>query len=75
MRSLRWQLRQWLGFLTTRSCVVWQNSVVSVDALRSMAKWYLRAPDGSVRDHYRLIDDYGHHPHEMAATLQALRGA
>lgn len=35
----------------------------------------LRAPDGSVRGHYRLIDDYGHHPHEMAATLQALRGA
>lgn len=35
----------------------------------------LRAPDGSVRGHYRLIDDYGHHPHEMGATLQALRGA
>lgn len=35
----------------------------------------LRAPDGSVRGHYRLIDDYGHHPHEMTATLQALRGA
>lgn len=35
----------------------------------------LRAPDGSVHGHYRLIDDYGHHPHEMAATLQALRGA
>lgn len=35
----------------------------------------LRTSDGSVRGHYRLIDDYGHHPHEMAATLQAVRGA
>lgn len=25
--------------------------------------------------HYTLIDDYGHHPHEMAATLEAMRGA
>lgn len=24
---------------------------------------------------FRLIDDYGHHPHEMQATLQAVRGA
>ncbi len=24
---------------------------------------------------FRLIDDYGHHPHEMAATLAAVRGA
>lgn len=31
--------------------------------------------DGTVRGSYRLIDDYGHHPHEMAATLQAVRGA
>lgn len=33
------------------------------------------ADDGSVTGHYRLIDDYGHHPHEMAATLAAVRGA
>jgi UDP-N-acetylmuramate--alanine ligase len=25
--------------------------------------------------HYTLIDDYGHHPVEMAATLAAVRGA
>ena len=24
---------------------------------------------------FTLIDDYGHHPHEMAATLAAIRGA
>lgn len=32
------------------------------------------AADGSVTGHYKLIDDYGHHPHEMAATLAAVRG-
>jgi UDP-N-acetylmuramate--alanine ligase len=35
----------------------------------------VRAADGSVTGHYKLIDDYGHHPHEMAATLAAVRGA
>ncbi len=34
----------------------------------------VRAADGSVTGHYKLIDDYGHHPHEMAATLAAGRG-
>lgn len=34
----------------------------------------VRAADGSVAGHYKLIDDYGHHPHEMAATLAAVRG-
>ncbi len=34
----------------------------------------VRAADGSVSGHYKLIDDYGHHPHEMAATLAAVRG-
>ena len=32
----------------------------------------LPAPNGG---HYTLIDDYGHHPVEMAATLEAARGA
>ncbi|MCW8206788.1 UDP-N-acetylmuramate--L-alanine ligase [Verminephrobacter aporrectodeae subsp. tuberculatae] len=32
----------------------------------------LRARDGG---HFTLIDDYGHHPVEMAATLAAARGA
>jgi UDP-N-acetylmuramate--alanine ligase len=32
----------------------------------------LPAPAGG---HYTLIDDYGHHPVEMAATLEAARGA
>lgn len=35
----------------------------------------LRNPDGSIRGHFELIDDYGHHPHEMAATIAAIRGA
>lgn len=35
----------------------------------------IKAADGSVRGTYTLIDDYGHHPHEMAATLAAIRGA
>ena len=34
----------------------------------------VRTADGSVTGHYKLIDDYGHHPHEMAATLAAVRG-
>lgn len=34
----------------------------------------VRAADGSVTGRYKLIDDYGHHPHEMAATLAAVRG-
>lgn len=34
----------------------------------------VRAADGSVTGYYKLIDDYGHHPHEMAATLAAVRG-
>jgi UDP-N-acetylmuramate--alanine ligase len=32
----------------------------------------VRLPDGG---HFRLVDDYGHHPAEMAATLAAARGA
>lgn len=35
----------------------------------------LHNDDGSIRGHFELIDDYGHHPHEMAATLAAIRGA
>ena len=35
----------------------------------------LHAADGSVCGAFTLIDDYGHHPHEMAATLAAIRGA
>ena len=34
----------------------------------------VRDAAGSVTGHYKLIDDYGHHPHEMAATLAAVRG-
>ena len=35
----------------------------------------LRGDDGSERGSFTLIDDYGHHPVEMAATLAAARGA
>jgi len=31
--------------------------------------------DGAARGSYTLVDDYGHHPVEMAATLEAARGA
>ncbi|MDR3429944.1 MULTISPECIES: UDP-N-acetylmuramate--L-alanine ligase [Silvimonas] len=33
------------------------------------------AADGSGRGSFTLVDDYGHHPVEMAATLAAARGA
>lgn len=35
----------------------------------------LRGADGRPSGRFTLIDDYGHHPHEMAATLAAVRGA
>jgi UDP-N-acetylmuramate--alanine ligase len=35
----------------------------------------LRAEDGAAAGSFTLIDDYGHHPAEMAATLAAARGA
>ena len=45
---------------------------------RRFAQWGevpVHAEDGSIVGSYSLIDDYGHHPHEMAATLAAVRGA
>ncbi|GMV54939.1 MAG: UDP-N-acetylmuramate--L-alanine ligase [Betaproteobacteria bacterium] len=35
----------------------------------------IRGADGATLGHYTLVDDYGHHPAEMAATLAAARGA
>ncbi len=35
----------------------------------------LPAVDGQAAGHFALVDDYGHHPVEMAATLAAARGA
>jgi UDP-N-acetylmuramate--alanine ligase len=35
----------------------------------------LRKDDGLAAGSFTLIDDYGHHPAEMAATLEAARGA
>jgi UDP-N-acetylmuramate--alanine ligase len=35
----------------------------------------LRNDDGSAAGSFTLIDDYGHHPAEMAATIAAARGA
>ena len=31
--------------------------------------------DGKTVGTFELVDDYGHHPHEMAATIAAVRGA
>lgn len=45
---------------------------------RRFAQWgdvALYAEDGTKKGDVSLIDDYGHHPHEMAATLAAVRGA
>ncbi|NMG02729.1 UDP-N-acetylmuramate--L-alanine ligase [Azoarcus taiwanensis] len=35
----------------------------------------LTGEDGVVRGSFTLVDDYGHHPVEMAATIEAARGA
>ena len=35
----------------------------------------IRDAEGKITGSFTLIDDYGHHPHEMAATLAAVRGA
>ena len=35
----------------------------------------LKDETGEVAGTFALIDDYGHHPHEMEATLAAIRGA
>jgi UDP-N-acetylmuramate--alanine ligase len=35
----------------------------------------LLAPNGKAAGSFTLIDDYGHHPAEMRATLEAARGA
>jgi len=35
----------------------------------------LRGEDGAAAGSFTLVDDYGHHPAEMAATLAAARGA
>lgn len=35
----------------------------------------IRRTDGTVAGHFALVDDYGHHPVETAATLAAARGA
>ena len=35
----------------------------------------LTGEDGATRGSFTLVDDYGHHPVEMAATIEAARGA
>lgn len=45
---------------------------------RRFAQWGdipIQDVDGRITGTFTLIDDYGHHPHEMAATLAAVRGA
>lgn len=45
---------------------------------RRFARWGdipIQDADGRITGTFTLIDDYGHHPHEMAATLAAVRGA
>ena len=54
---------------TPRSCGRWRNSAASPGASRATSA--IRRSGGS----FTLIDDYGHHPAEMQATLDAARGA
>jgi UDP-N-acetylmuramate--alanine ligase len=42
---------------------------------QSYGQVVLRKEDGNGGGTFTLIDDYGHHPAEMAATLEAARGA
>lgn len=45
---------------------------------RRFAQWGdipIQDAGGRITGTFTLIDDYGHHPHEMAATLAAVRGA
>ena len=45
---------------------------------RRFAQWGdipIQDADDRITGTFTLIDDYGHHPHEMAATLAAVRGA
>ena len=45
---------------------------------RRFAQWGevpVKDESGNISGAFTLIDDYGHHPHEMAATLAAVRGA
>ena len=54
---------------TRRSRRRWPNSAASAAASSATATW---RTDGG---RYTLIDDYGHHPVEMAATIAAARGS
>ena len=56
---------------TRRWSRAWPNSTASAGASSATASSRRRTGGGS----FTLIDDYGHHPVEMAATLAAARGA
>ena len=52
-------------------------TVEGLGGFQGVGRRFQRYPDGANADggRYALIDDYGHHPAEMAATLAAARGA
>jgi UDP-N-acetylmuramate--alanine ligase len=51
--------------------------VAALDQFHGVGRRFTRLGEWPTADggHYALIDDYGHHPVEMAATLAAARGA
>jgi UDP-N-acetylmuramate--alanine ligase len=51
--------------------------VKALAEFKGVGRRFQRCGDGTLTDggRYTLIDDYGHHPAEMAATLAAVRGA
>ncbi len=72
--ATRWRRSRWRpssSCPTRRSSRAWPSSAASAGASSATAS--CRAQDGG--GSFTLIDDYGHHPVEMAATLAAARGA
>ena len=71
--STRWRRSRWRpsSSCPTRRCVKALAEFTGVGR-RFQRYGELPAADGG---HFTLIDDYGHHPVEMAATLAAARGA
>ena len=54
-----------------------EKIVAALARFKGVGRRFQQYGDVRLRDggHFRVIDDYGHHPAEMAATLAAARGA
>ena len=72
--ATRWPRSRWppsSSCPTRRSSRRWPSSPASAGASSAMAN----VPARGRRARFTLIDDYGHHPAEMAAVIAAARGA